>query len=198
VEHIVGIADMKISADSGDRLITYGLGSCLGIAIHDPVACVGGLLHIMLPLSTVDPAKAATHPFMFVDTGVPKLFIESYKAGARKDRLMVNVAGGAATRGNEEEDYFQIGKRNFTILKKLLWKNGVLLQSHDVGGSCSRTMALDIGTGNVTLRINGNDTFLSGPHGTKATMEIADRHGPRLQSFKGGVSDGVEYSGCRR
>ena len=158
VKHVIGIADMKVSANPEDSLITYALGSCLGIALHDPVAVVGGLLHIMLPLGTVDPGKASKNPYMFVDTGVPRLFMECYKAGARKERLIVKVAGGASRNG--EEDYFQIGKRNFTILRKLLWKNGVLLKSHDVGGNLSRTMALDVGTGMVSLRIHGNETIL--------------------------------------
>src|SRR5919109_4013944 len=96
MRYIVGVADMKISVQPGDQLITYALGSCLGIAIHDPVAKVGGLLHVMLPLSTIDPAKAAENPSMFVDTGVPQLFISCYKAGAQKHRLVVKVAGGAS------------------------------------------------------------------------------------------------------
>jgi chemotaxis protein CheD len=153
VKHIVGVADMKISTQPGDQLVTYALGSCLGIAIYDPVVHVGGLLHVMLPLSTIDPAKATQNPSMFVDTGVPQLFIESYKAGAQKQRLVVKVAGGASVHGNEAEDHFQIGKRNFVMLRKLLWKNGVLLQAHDVGGTHSRTMTLDLDTGTVTLKL---------------------------------------------
>lgn len=135
-------------------MITYALGSCLGIAIYDPEACVGGLLHVMLPLSTIDPEKATRNPFMFVDTGVPKLFIECYKAGAKKERLQVKVAGGASSK-TEGEDLFQIGRRNFIILRKLLWRNGVLLSSYDVGGTLSRTMSLEIGTGRVTVKADG-------------------------------------------
>lgn len=160
VKQVVGIADMKISADTNDTLITYALGSCLGISIYDPVAGVGGLLHIMLPTSTIDAEKAAANPQMFVDTGVPKLFLECYKMGAKKERLVVKVAGGACAAGSEEDDYFQIGKRNFTMLRKLLWKNGVLLQSHDVGGSSSRTMTLDMATGEVNIKSNGISTIL--------------------------------------
>ncbi|RMF93558.1 MAG: chemotaxis protein CheD [Nitrospinota bacterium] len=155
MQHIVGVADMKISAEKDDLIVTYALGSCLGIAIHDPVACVGGLLHVMLPLSTIDPSKAAQNPYMFVDTGVPRLFIECYKAGAKKERLVVKVAGGACLHQNEQEDYFQIGKRNFLTLRKLLWKNGVLLSAYDVGGHHSRTMALAIGSGEVIVKSQG-------------------------------------------
>jgi chemotaxis protein CheD len=151
---------MRISANPGDVLVTHALGSCLGITIHDPVASVGGLLHVMLPTGSIDPDRAAQNPSMFVDTGVPKLFLDCYKAGAKKERLVVKVAGGATTRGSEEDDYFQIGKRNFVMLRKLLWKNGVLLSSHDVGGCVSRMMTLEIGTGDVTLKIDGKVTNL--------------------------------------
>jgi chemotaxis protein CheD len=151
---------MKISSQPGDQLVTYALGSCLGIAIHDPVVNVGGLLHVMLPLSTIDPAKAAENPSMFVDTGVPQLFISCYKAGAQKQRLVVKVAGGASVHVDEAEDHFQIGKRNFVMLRKLLWKNGVLLKAHDVGGAHSRTMMLDIGSGTVMLKTPTGTTTL--------------------------------------
>lgn len=160
MKHVVGMADMKVSAAPEDVLITHALGSCLGIAIYDPVAGVGGLLHVMLPTSTIDPTKAERNPCMFVDTGVPKLFHECYKAGARKERMVVKVAGGASARQKEEEDHFQIGKRNAVMLRKLLWKNGVLLQSEEVGGSVSRTMTLDIANGEVALRVNGEITRL--------------------------------------
>src|SRR5687768_10744511 len=120
MKHIIGIADMKISAKPDDSLITYALGSCLGITAYDPVAKVGGMIHIMLPLSSVNPQKAKENPFMFVDTGVPELFRACYKAGAVKQRLVVKVAGGASTHQNDKEDQFQIGKRNFLMLRKLL------------------------------------------------------------------------------
>jgi len=151
----VGVADMKVSANPNDEIVTHALGSCLGIVIYDPVARVGGMLHAMLPLSSVDPEKARRYPFMFVDTGVPRLFIACYDAGAQKRRLQVKVAGGACIHANEDEDLFQIGKRNFIVLRKLLWKNDVLLTSSDVGGTESRTLSLDIGTGEVTVRSNG-------------------------------------------
>lgn len=155
MKHIVGVADMKISKTVGDVLITYALGSCLGITVHDPEVNVGGLLHVMLPLSTIDPKKAADNPFMFVDTGVTQLFLECYKAGAKKQRMTVKVAGGASSHENEEDDHFQIGKRNFTIFRKLLWKNEVLLRAQEVGGTVSRTLSLEVGSGDVNVKVNG-------------------------------------------
>lgn len=159
MQQIVGIAQMLVSKDVGDEIITYALGSCLGVTAYDPVAKVGGLLHVMLPLSSIDPDKASQRPCMFVDTGLPRLFLESYKHGAQKGRMIVKVAGGANLQGTAH-DYFQIGKRNFVILRKMLWKNGVLLKAQDVGGSCSRTMSLNIASGEVSVRINGVSKIL--------------------------------------
>lgn len=156
----VGIAEMKVSDQRGDIIITHALGSCLGIAAYDPMACVGGLLHVMLPLSAIDPAKAERNPLMFVDTGFPKLLLQCLKTGAQKHRLEITVAGGANSNEKEENDLFKIGKRNFLILRKLLWKDGLLLKSYDVGGSSSRTMLLEIGTGKVMIRSNGQVRYL--------------------------------------
>lgn len=158
---IVGVADVKVSNDPAARLITYALGSCLGIAVHDPVACVGGLLHVMLPTGTIDPAKMQAKPAMFVDSGIPLLFKECYRLGAKKERMVVKVAGGAHAGASEEGDRFQIGKRNMIALRKLLWKNGVLVHAHETGGvQTSRTMWLDVGSGAVTLKISGAESPL--------------------------------------
>jgi len=97
---------------------------------------------------------------MFVDTGVPRLFLECYKLGAQKSRVILKVAGGASSKANPDDDYFEIGKRNFIMLRKLLWKNGMLIKAHDVGGSDSRTMSLAVGTGDVTLKINGTTSIM--------------------------------------
>ena len=83
IERVVGVADVKVSATVGERLITYALGSCLGIVVYDPVACIAGMLHVMLPTGTIDAQKMQDNPAMFVDSGVPILFKECYKLGAR-------------------------------------------------------------------------------------------------------------------
>ena len=80
--HIVGAADGKITSDKGDVVVTHTLGSCLAITAHDASASVGGMLHVMLPLSRINPEKARSNPFMFVDTGVPHFFRGLYAAGA--------------------------------------------------------------------------------------------------------------------
>ncbi len=152
---VVGVADMKLSNNPDDVLITYSLGSCIGVVIYDPVEKVGGLLHYMLPESNIDGAKAKKNPYMFGDTGIPMLFRESYKMGAKKNRLKIVVAGGAQI--NDQNGLFNIGKRNYMILRKLFWRNNVLPDFEDVGGNISRTVKLEIKTGHVWLKTPGQD-----------------------------------------
>jgi chemotaxis protein CheD len=153
---VVGVADLKVSSSPGERLITYALGSCLGIVVYDPHVLVAGMLHVMLPTGTIDPAKMQDKPAMFVDSGIPLLFKECYKLGAKKERMQVKVAGGAHAGASEADDRFQIGKRNMIALRKLLWKNGVMIHANETGGvQTSRTMWVDVATGDVTLKING-------------------------------------------
>lgn len=152
---IVGIGEMAVAISPDDVIVTYALGSCLGVVVHDPVARVGGLLHAMLPASSIDPEKAERQPHLFVDTGVPALFRACYAAGAAKHRLVVRIAGGAAVAA-EDADQFQIGKRNVMALRKLLWKNAVMVHAEDIGGQAvSRTLALHVGTGELHVRRNG-------------------------------------------
>ena len=153
----VGIADMALSRN-GDTLVTHALGSCLGVTIHDPVAGVGGLIHIMLPQSKIDPAKARQKPCMFVDTGVPRLFERAYGLGATKENVTLKVAGGAQLL--DDQGRFKIGERNFGMLRKLLWKNNILIAAHDVGGGISRTMSLEVPTGTVRIKNSGGEKEL--------------------------------------
>ncbi|HSW30467.1 MAG TPA: chemotaxis protein CheD [Longimicrobiales bacterium] len=157
---VVGVGDMSVSNQPGDLLVTYALGSCLGICIHDPVAGVAGMLHAMLPTATADPERAREKPTKFVDSGLTLLFKEAYRLGARKERIVVKVAGGASATPEGRTDSFQIGKRNIVAFRRLLWMNGVLLQAEDVGGNRSRTVSLDVATGEVVITSNGEKTNL--------------------------------------
>jgi len=152
---VVGIADMKVSNDPDVILVTHALGSCIGLAVYDPVVKVGGLLHYMLPESRINPKKAKENPFMFADTGIPLLFKTCYRYGAIKQRMIVKVAGGAQVM--DEKGQFNIGQRNYVALRKIFWKNGVLIQAEDVGGFVNRTMELDIETGEVRLKLPGQN-----------------------------------------
>ena len=147
---IIDIAEFRVSADPKYTLVTYSLGSCLGVSIWDPEAHVGGLLHYMLPESSISPDKAKSNPAMFADTGIPRLFRSAYELGAQKKRLIVKVAGGSSML--DDNGTFNIGKRNYVALRKIFWKNGILIESDHVGGSMSRTMRLNIDSGQVVIR----------------------------------------------
>lgn len=153
---MVGVADMRVSNNAAEVLVTHALGSCIGVAIYDPLAKVGGILHFMLPDSLLDPVKGQENPHMFADTGLPRLFRECYQMGAQKSRLQVKVAGGSQVLGSKE--YFQIGRRNFAALRKIFLKNNVLIDKADVGGTQARTMFLEIATGNVWVKVMGQHT----------------------------------------
>jgi chemotaxis protein CheD len=150
---IVGIADMKVSNDPDSSLITYSLGSCLGIVIYDPIVKVGGILHAMLPESKDDKNAKDFNPYKFVDTGVPQLFKEAYKYGADKKRMIVAVTGGAQIL--DDSGYFNIGKRNLATMRKLFWKNGVMIDKEHVEGNFSRTVKIDISDGLITIKLGG-------------------------------------------
>jgi chemotaxis protein CheD len=157
MKQIVVVADMKVG-QKGDIIVTHALGSCLGLMVYDPVAQVGGMLHAMLPLSKINPQKAEANPFMFVDTGVPKLFKKIYSMGGQKARLVVKAAGCGQPLGKNE--MFKIGESNYTILKKLLWKNGMLLTAEAVGGSDGRTVYFDLSTGRTIISSKGLESEL--------------------------------------
>jgi chemotaxis protein CheD len=155
---VVDIADLAVSGDPDASLITYSLGSCLGLAIWDPVSQVGGMLHYMLPESQLSPEKARGNPAMFCDTGVPKLFRAAYELGALKNRLVIKVAGGSQLL--DDNGTFNIGKRNYLALRKIFWKNGVMIAAESVGGSVSRTLKLEVGSGAVTIRSRNQEVPL--------------------------------------
>jgi chemotaxis protein CheD len=154
---VVGISDMKVSNKPEDTLITYSLGSCIGVVIWDPVAKVGGVLHYMLPDSSLDAEKAKLKPYMFADSGIPKLFKETYKYGAVKSRMVVKVVGGSQIM--DTSGMFNIGKRNNAVLRKIFWKNKIMIAKEDVGGTGNRTVSLDIGTGITRLKVSGRGEF---------------------------------------
>ncbi len=141
---------MKVSGDVKDVLITYALGSCIGVAVYDPKVKVGGLLHFMLPDSSLDLNKARKTPAMFADTGIPFLFKSCYRLGAEKRRMIVKIAGGASILDNS--NYFLIGRKNITALKKIFWKNNVLIDGEDTGGDFNRTIQMEISTGKVVVK----------------------------------------------
>ncbi len=158
MQQVVDIADIQVSSDPRVTLITYSLGSCIGVTIWDPQVRVGGMIHYMLPEASLSPEKAEAIPGMFADSGIPRLFRAAYGLGATKKNLIVKVAGGSQLL--DDKGTFNIGKRNYVMLRKIFWKNGILIDSEDVGGSVSRTLTLDIGTGAVVVRIRREEVRL--------------------------------------
>src|SRR5512136_192571 len=150
---VVGISDLKVSSNPADSMITYALGSCIAVAVYDPAAKVGGLLHYMLPDSSLDAAKAKDTPAMFADTGIPLLFKSCYKMGADKKRMIVKVVGGASIL--DESNFFRIGQKNIMAMRKLFWSNNVLIDAEDTGKNYNRTVRLDMSTGKVFVKRAG-------------------------------------------
>ncbi len=154
----VGISDCKV-ARQPSHLVTVALGSCVGIALYEPVMKVGGLLHIMLPNSkqfpgTVKPAK-------FADTGIPFMLLEMRRAGARLSHLQVKIAGGAQMFSGRNNNFqLNIGERNIQAVRAVLKQLGLNLLAEDVGGNRGRTMGLDTSTGQVMIHTLGSSVRL--------------------------------------
>ena len=175
---IVGISDCKVSRDAEAVLVTYALGSCIAVALYDPITKLGGMLHYMLPESSLDANKAQQNPFMFADTGIARL-LEALKAGGGDPRRMVvRLAGGAQVLDNNGT--FQIGKRNYLAAKKILWKAGVLIAAEAVGGDVSRTTRLELGSGKMWIREAG-----------EIERELLAHNAPAVKSMERGMTNGV-------
>ncbi len=147
---VVGMSDMKISKDPGDILVTYSLGSCIGVAAYDPAAKVGGLLHLMLPDSSLNSGKAQSNPFIFADTGVPAMIRALTESGALKNRMKIVVAGGAQIL--DPAAPFKIGRRNFGATRECLKKLHLFADYEEVGGHVDRTLRLIMETGSTLIQ----------------------------------------------
>jgi chemotaxis protein CheD len=150
---VVGIAELAVSNNPSAVLTTYSLGSCIGVAIYDPVVRVGGLLHAMLPDSNLDAAKAQAQPGMFVDSGMATLLRAACQMRADKRRLRIFLAGGA--RIMDDQNLFNIGGRNLTAFEECLRRENLRANAEQVGGQVNRTIGLSIETGRVTLKVSG-------------------------------------------
>jgi chemotaxis protein CheD len=150
---VIGVADMAVSNKAEETLITYSLGSCIAVVTFDPVVKVAGVLHFMLPEASMDVEKAKNKPAMFADSGIPMLFKQTYQLGATKKNTIVKVAGGSQIM--DENGVFNIGKRNYLAMRKLFWRNNVLIAAEHVGGSVNRTVRLEVSSGRVVLKVSG-------------------------------------------
>lgn len=158
MRYTVGISEMIFGTSPGDLIVTHALGSCIGIAIHDSEANVGGIMHYMLPSCSLDAEKAKNTPLMFGDSGIPLFFQEAYRLGAKKERLRVVIAGGANVIAGSH--HFDIGNRNIVIARKLFWKNNILIAAENVAGNIPRTLYLEVGSGKCWFTSRGETVDL--------------------------------------
>ncbi len=155
---IISVSDAKASNDPADLLATYSLGSCIGVCLYDSATHSGGLLHYQLPDSKIDPERAQEKPFMFADTGMKLLIDKLVSMGANKKRMQIKIAGGAEM--NTGPKGFNIGKRNYLAIRKILWKNGMFIDAEDIGGFSPRNIYMNIADGSVTVRSDGIEKSL--------------------------------------
>ncbi len=152
---VVGLGDMRISSDPGVKLITYALGSCIGISAYDPRIILGGLLHYQLP----NPAKQQRfekRPFLYGCYAIPTFFRRLIQKGACKRRLIVKIAGGADK--YDLEGILRVGEKNIEIARKLLGKNNIAIAASDTGGEHGRTMSLAIEAGVTEITTPSGET----------------------------------------
>ncbi len=141
----VGIADYKVGK-APSRIISYGLGSCIGISLYDPVTKIGGLVHVLLPNSK--EAYASENPAKFADTGIPLLVEKVVAFGASRSHLQAKLAGGAQMfQFSNPSPIMTVGARNCENAKKALQQCGIRIVSEDLGGTYGRTVEIDLSTG---------------------------------------------------
>jgi len=150
----VNCSEMKISSNPVETLVAFSIGSGIGMTIHDPVGGVGGVLNFILPDSTkangTSPAKT---PFMFADTGISAFLRALFDQGAKTENLKVVIAGGAHIM--DQTGVFNIGQKNLDALKTNLGDHGIKIHHEAVGGSNSRTISLEIGSGKSIIKTLG-------------------------------------------
>jgi chemotaxis protein CheD len=156
---VVGIGEFAVSNDRASVIVTHALGSCIAVCVWDPAARVAGLIHVLLPDSRINPARAGEQPAAFADTGLPLLFRTAYEYGVDKKRCQVRLIGGAditrAAGAGADGNAASVGKRNLLAVRSLLWRNGVLVQREAVGGTEPRTVAMDVGDGSLQISTAG-------------------------------------------
>lgn len=149
----VGMADLKV-CKSPNGVTTLGLGSCVGIAIRDPIAKVGGLAHVMLPDST--QIENNTNKFKFADTGIEELVKQIIGLGGNKSRFEAKIAGGAQMFAfQNKSDMVRVGERNVEASKKKLKALGIPLKAEDTGLNYGRTVIFYPENGDFVIRSAG-------------------------------------------
>lgn len=152
----IGIADMKMAKGEG-MLVTYALGSCIGICLHDPAIKLGALVHIMLPLNMETGRK---NPMKYADTGIKETLKQMEAKGASRARITAKIAGGAMMFRDGSGSLGNIGQRNIESVRLSLKKEGIRLLKEDVGGSVARTLLFDVNSGLGCVRCYGRSELI--------------------------------------
>lgn len=149
----VGMADLK-AARHPCMITTLGLGSCVGIALYDPLSKVSGLAHIMLPESTC--VKNNGNLAKFADTAIDKLIDDMIRLGGRKSNLYAKIAGGSQMFGyTSKQEIMKIGERNAEATKLRLRQLNIRLLSEDCGGNYGRTVEMYSDDGRFMIKTIG-------------------------------------------
>lgn len=149
----VGIGDCKI-AIKDERLVTIGLGSCVGISLIDKNKGIGALIHILLPDST--RFKEVTNPYKYADLAIPMAINELIKLGCRKNALKAKIAGGASMFDfGEKSISMNIGESNVVAVKKALTLQNIYIEAEEVGGKRGRSMYVFPKDNKVEIKIVG-------------------------------------------
>jgi chemotaxis protein CheD len=146
----VGISDWKVNKGEG-TIVTYALGSCVGICLYDKASQIGGLSHIMLPDSRTVAAGAADNRMKFADTAIPDMLSKMLTMGALRARITAKIAGGAQMFATSNEK-FNIGDRNVVAVKEALSILRIPITAHDTGLTFGRTVFFDTMDGKVTVK----------------------------------------------
>lgn len=150
----VGMADLKVCT-SPDGVTTLGLGSCVGIAVRDPVTKIGGLAHIMLPDSTAIRGGENNIP-KFADTGITELIRQMEALGAKRNRMTAKLAGGAMMFAfQNKSDLVRVGDRNVEAARKKLAELNIPVLAEDTGETYGRTVIFYPETGDYVIRAVG-------------------------------------------
>lgn len=149
----VGIGEYYVSHNSGDIIKTFALGSCVGVIVYDRVMHVAGMIHVALPDSTVNEKKGRDLPGYFVDTGMPCLLAALRRHRAVRENVWIKIVGGSNIMDDNQR--FDIGKRNVLAIKKFLWKQQLGISAEDIGGDISRTVSVKVGSGEVIISSGG-------------------------------------------
>lgn len=152
----VGIADMKMAVGNG-VLVTYALGSCIGICLYDQKIKLGAMIHIMLPLNM---ETGRTNTMKYADTGIRETLKMMEAKGASRVRITAKIAGGAKMFEVSGGSLGNIGQRNIESVHMQLKQQGIRLIKEDVGGSIARTLLFDVSTGMACVRCYGKPELI--------------------------------------